>query len=619
MAKTDATRRRKRQSKVIINETLEEEGGGNTEGQTETVSSGEQTVGTKRTELKGEEENQEEQDSQMDAVIEVKGSTTTVTISWDEKKEEGQMDDSEKRTNASGQMMESGDVIVSSADAVASTEDAPRENTETEMKQEMAEPGESQMDTGENESTPTVTVTREKTNEKEQRHDVKKKTEKVNGKRKACSTVETSPPKKTKLINDGYCLFVGNLNNSKTFEEVKDSLANYFMTQSLLVQNIRLDRSKKHAHVDLASEMDLTKALTLNGQMVLDKPMKIDKAKVKSEDKVKVKASAEDKKVTRDGRCLFLKNVPYSATKQDILKIFRKAVAVRFPGGTESPKTGIAFVEFKNKSIAKKVQQKKRVAKIQDRVLIVDLVGEAKVSKDAKANNNDNDSTKAPAPPNNTLFVSNMSYNVKEKKLKNVFPNAVGIKMPQKNGKSRGYAFVEFATVADAEKALQSTQKIKLCKKEISVQFYEIREKPKIQSKTLLVTGLAEKTTAQTLKSAFEGALSARVPGDKKTKVSKRFGFVEFASEESCSAARGVMEDCEIDGSKVTLAYAKPKAKKDPPGAKEGLAGRPGGQPAGQRAGRGGRKDRGGRGRGGGGGRGAGRPQAAVKAVESKG
>ncbi len=42
----------------------------------------------------------------------------------------------------------------------------------------------------------------------------------------------------------GFCLFVGNLNNSKKLEEVKDSLANYFMKQSLLVQDIRLDRSK---------------------------------------------------------------------------------------------------------------------------------------------------------------------------------------------------------------------------------------------------------------------------------------------------------------------------------------------------------------------------------------
>ena len=51
---------------------------------------------------------------------------------------------------------------------------------------------------------------------------------------------------------------------------------------------------RKHAFVDLASEMDLTKALTLNGEMILDKPMRIAKAKVKSEEKVK--ATPEDKK-----------------------------------------------------------------------------------------------------------------------------------------------------------------------------------------------------------------------------------------------------------------------------------------------------------------------------------
>lgn len=51
---------------------------------------------------------------------------------------------------------------------------------------------------------------------------------------------------------------------------------------------------RTHAHVDLASEMDLTKALTLNGEMLLDKPMKIAKAKIKSKDKVN--APAEDKK-----------------------------------------------------------------------------------------------------------------------------------------------------------------------------------------------------------------------------------------------------------------------------------------------------------------------------------
>ncbi|XP_056247265.1 nucleolin-like [Seriola aureovittata] len=588
MAKTDATNRRKRQSKVVTNEVVEEEHNVNTEGQTE------------RTEMKQEEKYQDEQDSQMDTVIEVKANTPTVTVSWEKKNEEGEAEDLE-RTNSSDQM----------------------------TAREMMRSG-SQMDTatGESECTPTVTVTVAKKNEGGQSGRVKQETKgseqmvvkelAVNGKRKTHSNVDTSPSKKTKLINDGFCVFVGNLNTSKSFEEVRDSLANYFMTQSLLVQDIRLDRSKKHAHVDMASEMDVTKALTLNGEKILDKPLTIAKAKVKSEDKVK--APQVDKKV-KDARCLFLKNIPYTATKKDILKVFHKAVAVRFPGGTKDPSKGIAFVEFKNKTIAKKVQQKKQGVKLQGRVLIVDCVGETAVPKVTNATDEDSN-TKAAAPPNNILFVSNLLYRVKEKSLNKIFPKAVSIKMPQSKGKSKGYAFVEFATVADAEKALQESQNMKISKRQIRVQFFELREKPpkaKVISKTLIVRGLAEKTTAETLKGAFEEALSARVTVDKETGVSKSFGFVEFASEEKCKAVKEAMEDCEIDGSKVNVAYAKPKSEKSRQGARGGLAQRPGGQPAGRGAVRGGRGGRAGRGsRGGGGGRGAAVPQAAAKEVENK-
>ena len=44
----------------------------------------------------------------MDAVIEVKGSASHVNVSWDEKNGEGVVDDSEKTTDASGQMMDRG-------------------------------------------------------------------------------------------------------------------------------------------------------------------------------------------------------------------------------------------------------------------------------------------------------------------------------------------------------------------------------------------------------------------------------------------------------------------------------------------------------------------------------
>lgn len=64
---------------------------------------------------------------------------------------------------------------------------------------------------------------------------------------------------------------------------------------------------------------------------------------------------------------------------------------------------------------------------------------------------------------------------------------------------------------------------------------------------------------------------------------------MDFESEESCKAVKEAMEDCEIDGSKVTVAYANPKGVK---GTSGGLAGRPAGQKA---AARGGHKDKGGK------------------------
>lgn len=45
----------------------------------------------------------------------------------------------------------------------------------------------------------------------------------------------------------------------------------------------------------------------------------------------------------------------------------------------------IAFVEFKNSSIAKKVWKQKQGAKFQNRVLIVDRVGEANVRRVTRA------------------------------------------------------------------------------------------------------------------------------------------------------------------------------------------------------------------------------------------
>uniref|UniRef100_A0A673AWE7 RRM domain-containing protein n=1 Tax=Sphaeramia orbicularis TaxID=375764 RepID=A0A673AWE7_9TELE len=624
MAKADTKNRRKRLSKVVNNEPVEDEENPTTGEQSESVSSAEHlamieddgnknvarretpeedgdrqesevvykvkgsraptvTVSRKMNN-EGDEEKQTatdevtaknmmDKDSEMETVTyEVKGSTvTTVSVSWEK-------EDEAKRTDANDQMtademMDKGETITT-VERVITVEEAPKEKKQEQEIQEIEEPEDKQevqidtVESEENESSPTVTACEEK-NEEEESDDIKMEANEsetvvtktaVKGKRKAESTVTTSPPKKVKLINDGYCLYIGNLKKSTKFEELKNSLATYFMTHSLLVQDIRLARSKTHAHVDLASQMDLTKALTLNGEKVLGQPLKIRKAKVKVEEEVKVKDPLRKKKA-KDARCLFLKNVPHTATKQDILKLFPKATAVRFFDGAESPKKGIAFVEFQNKAIAERAQRKGQKAKIQGQVLIVDTVNKPNKPEMNKANNDTKSNTKAAPPPNKILFVSNLSEHVTEENLKKVYQTAINITIPKNNRKSRGLAFVEFATVEDAEKAMQSSQNVKIRKRKIKVQFY-LKPRPQaasVLSKTLFVKGLAEKTTAQTLKSAFEGALSAKVIVDKDTGVSKKFGFVDFKTEEACKSAKDAFEDCEIEGSKVTVLYARPR------------------------------------------------------------
>lgn len=540
MAKSVATKRRKSQSKVVSSDVAEQDVStglvGTPEGQAEQKEAATTVQGT---DVKQVQANKEEQDPQVDLVVEVKGSRTNVTVSWDGKKEEGEADELEMGTNAHDQKMDI-----------------------------------------------------------------------VKGKRKADSK-EKSLTKKAKLVDDGFCVFVGNLNNSKTYDEVKDTLASYFMTQSLLVQDIRVDQSKKHAYVDLASQLDMTKALTLNGEQFLDKKLRVEKAKGKTEVKTKkkkAKALSEDKKAEKNSRCLFLKNVPFNATKDEIQKFFLEAVDVRFPGRTKGPNKGMAFVEFKDKALVASLLQRKQEVKIRDRVLIVDSAGESKHIKVNNENKKAKQKPAAAAAPNKMLFLSNLAFTTSGKSLNKMFPTAVNITLPQVKGKSRGFAFVEFATEEKAEQALQSSKNAKMGKRNINVELYNMQEnayKMKVLSKTLIVMGLAEQTTTETLINAFDGAVAARIVA-KESGVSKRFSFVDFDTEENCKAAKDAIEDCEIDGNKVCVAYARHKGVKPPPGAKKSPLTPSAGKPAGQkpkRDAKGGMKGR----------RGAKRPQDAVK------
>ena len=85
----------------------------------------------------------------------------------------------------------------------------------------------------------------------------------------------------------------------------------------------------------------------------------------------------------------------------------------------------------------------------------------------------------------------------------------------------------------------------------------------KKMSKRLFVGSLAWGSTDQTLKSHFEqaGAVeSAAVIMDKMSGRSKGFGFVEMASDADADAAISKLNGSELDGRKIVVSEARPKA-----------------------------------------------------------
>ncbi|XP_075058470.1 nucleolin isoform X2 [Mixophyes fleayi] len=406
--------------------------------------------------------------------------------------------------------------------------------------------------------------------------------------------------------SEGLSVFVANLNTSVDFDELKDALREFFTKKSLDVQDVRLGASKRFGYVEFSSTEEVEKALKLTGKKVLGLEMKVEKANTVA-DKNK---NAVNKK-ERDARTLFVKNIPYSTTVEDLQEIFENAKDIRLPTGLDGSSKGIAYVEFNTEAEADKAIEEKQGAEVDGRSVFIDYTGEKSQSAGGKRGG-------APAGDSKVLVVNNLSYNATEETLQEVFEKATSISIPLNyQGRVKGFAFVEFPSVEDAKEALESRNNTEIEGRSIRLELSQGGGAGRgagggsAQSKTLFVRGLSEDTTEETLKDAFDGSLNARIVTDRDTGASKGFGFVDFSTAEDAKAAKEAMEDGEIDGNKVTLDFAKAKGENQRGGRGGGFGGRGGGRGGGF-GGRGGGRGGGFGGRGGGrgggfGGRGGGR------------
>uniref|UniRef100_H9G4M1 Nucleolin n=1 Tax=Anolis carolinensis TaxID=28377 RepID=H9G4M1_ANOCA len=362
-----------------------------------------------------------------------------------------------------------------------------------------------------------------------------------------------------------FSVFLGNLNANKDFEELKAGIRDFFTKKDIEVQDVRLGGSKKFGYVDFPSEAEMDKALKLNGKKLMGLELKLEKAKSREK---------------RDARTLFVKNLPFSVSKEDLQEEFDNAVEVRLVSRDGNSK-GMAYIEFKSEAEAEKTLEEKQGLEMSGRAIVIDYTGEKSQQDTRKGGKGGQSDSK-------TLVVNNLSYDATEESLQEVFEKASAIRIPQNNqGRPKGFAFVDFATAEDAKEAMNSCNNTEIEGRAIRLEFSTQggQNRNQEQSKTLFVKGLSEDTTEETLRESFDGSVGARIVTDRETGSSKGFGFVDFSSAEDAKAAKEAMEDGEIDGNKVTLDFAKPKGD-------------------GQRGGGGGGFGRGGRG---GGGRGGGR------------
>ncbi|XP_004674260.1 PREDICTED: nucleolin [Condylura cristata] len=428
--------------------------------------------------------------------------------------------------------------------------------------------------------------------EEEEEEEEEEPVKEVPGKRKKEMAKQKAAPeaKKQKVEatepTTSFNLFVGNLNFNKSAPELKTGLSDLFAKNDLAVVDVRIGVSRKFGYVDFESAEDLEKALELTGLKIFGQEIKLEKPKGK------------DSKKDRDARTLLAKNLPYKVTQDELKEVFEDAMEIRLVSKDGKSK-GIAYIEFKTEADAEKTLEEKQGTEIDGRSISLYYTGEKGQSQDHRGGKNSTWSGES-----KTLVLSNLSYSATEETLQEVFEKATFIKVPQnQNGKSKGYAFIEFASFEDAKEALNSCNKREIEGRAIRLELQGPRASANARSqpsKTLFVKGLSEETTEETLKESFDGSVRARIVTDRETGSSKGFGFVDFNSEEDAKAAKEAMEDGEIDGNKVILDWAKPKGE-------GGFGGRGGGRGGfgGRGGGRGGRGGGfGGRGRGGFGGRG---------------
>jgi nucleolin len=185
---------------------------------------------------------------------------------------------------------------------------------------------------------------------------------------------------------------------------------------------------------------------------------------------------------------------------------------------------------------------------------------------------------------NAKLFVRNLSWSVTENDLYELFGQlgeVISAKIPirREDGKPRGFAFVEMASLSEGQQAIQSLNGYFLQGRDIVVDFQDENRgaggggaafpaEASVKSAKLFVRNLSYSVSEADLENLFQqvgNVLSVKIPTDRDTGETKGFGFVEMASVEEAERAIQRLNQSNLGGKEIVIDYQDANRSKNRP------------------------------------------------------
>lgn len=174
---------------------------------------------------------------------------------------------------------------------------------------------------------------------------------------------------------------------------------------------------------------------------------------------------------------LFVRNLSWSVTEDELYNLFAEAgdvLSVKIPTRREDGKPrGFAFVEMNTAEEAQRAIRQFNGTLLSDRDLVVDYQEENRSNIGSNYGGN-----ATPPEKNSKLFIRNVSYGVAERELQALFEQVgtvISVRIPtdRDTGEAKPFAFVEMASVNEAQNAIERLNNTSFQGRELAIDFQD--------------------------------------------------------------------------------------------------------------------------------------------------